>query len=957
MTHEFRNPPPGEAEARLTALLLGELSGADAALLRRELENDQDLARLYERLKDTVGLVREAVTTQAGEVEPQPKLSEERRQALLQHFKTVSPEPFAAPTRNRFSWLIPVGIAAVLMLMAAGMFFVLPASRTARYAALANGKGMELSSLSTRSPHSAERRAQSGSAIPEPPVAAPPVLTRSAAGPPIEQAKVTEPPAQRSTTATSSGGIGGGIGGGAGGSLAIGGIGVVGGRLEVPQKDANQVLRELFNKNDSRGNLASSRVEGTGRREENAGGRLSGQRGPLAALPDQTGPTLGDQPLLGTFFERVRPNQTRQQTKEEPESSATAQPSAPPFSSASGRTGFLADRIESGIAARGTAKNPKPALSAQPPGAPPSGPTGGPGGDHRLRFLKRYGLLAPNSNQPRVVMNGFPSRPATAPEAAFRFGAAYGGGVFPGSPASLPVTNQFAQSAATSSFYPPGGANGLAVAGQTAESAVQAGGALYARDNVGRPAERFPAQTDKPLRNRQSAPAASAWQPEVQTRDNPFSTFSMNVSDVSLQLAAASLANGQMPDPATIRSEEFLNAFDYRDPEPGPGIPIGFTWERARDPFEQNRDLLRFSIQTAAQGRAAGRPLNLVLLLDNSGSMQRADRVQILHAALRVLASELRAQDRLSVVLFARTAYLWVDAVSGDQAGRVAKDAAKLTPQGGTNLEEALRLAYETALRHYLANGINRVVLLTDGAANLGNVDPSVLGKSVEAHRKQGVALDCFGVGWEGYNDYLLEELSRDGNGRYGFINTPEEAAADFATKLAGALKVAALDLKVQVEFNPARVTAYRQIGYRKHQLTKQQFRDNTVAAAEIGAAESGNALYVLAVNPQGQGDLGTVRIRYRLPGTTDYREHAWDVPYTGNAVSLGEASPAMRLAATAGAFAEWLESSPYAAEVTPDRLLAYLNGIPEMWGADDRPRKLETMIREAERLAEHVQR
>ena len=154
--------------------------------------------------------------------------------------------------------------------------------------------------------------------------------------------------------------------------------------------------------------------------------------------------------------------------------------------------------------------------------------------------------------------------------------------------------------------------------------------------------------------------------------------------------------------------------------------------------------------------------------------------------------------------------------------------------------------------------------------------------------------------------------------------------------------------MKVQVEFNPKRVTAYRQIGYAKHQLTKEQFRDNTVDAAEIGAAEAGNALYVIEVNPSGEGPVATVRVRYKVPGTSDYREQEWVVPYTGGAVLLEQANPAMRLAATASAFSEWLATSPYAGEVTPDRLLSYLSGVPQVYGADGRPKKLEWMIREA---------
>jgi Mg-chelatase subunit ChlD/type II secretory pathway pseudopilin PulG len=457
------------------------------------------------------------------------------------------------------------------------------------------------------------------------------------------------------------------------------------------------------------------------------------------------------------------------------------------------------------------------------------------------------------------------------------------------------------------------------------------------------------ATEDRPLAKPATPPSEP--QPEVQVSENALSTFSLNVSDVSFKLAAASLERGVMPDAGSVRSEEFINAFDYRDPEPAPGAAIGFAWERAHYPFAHNRDLLRFSVKTAAAGRQPGRPLNLVLLLDNSGSMERADRVAIIHEALRVLAAQLQSQDTISVVTFARTARLWVDGIPGTQAAQVLGTVSSLTPEGGTDLGDALDLAYATAKRHYLMNGVNRVVLLTDGAANLGNVDPDALKKNVEAQRKQGIDLDCFGIGWEGYNDDLLEVLTRNGDGRYGFINTPEEAASGFAAQLAGALRVAASDVKVQVEFNPARVTSYRQIGYAKHQLTKEQFRDNTVVAAQIGAAESGNALYTVEVNPQGSGPICTVHVRYRDPGTANYFEHAWDVPSTGNAVALEQSSPAMRLAATASAFSEWLVSSPFAADVSPDALLGYLRGVPEVYGADTRPAQLETMIREAKSL------
>lgn len=459
-----------------------------------------------------------------------------------------------------------------------------------------------------------------------------------------------------------------------------------------------------------------------------------------------------------------------------------------------------------------------------------------------------------------------------------------------------------------------------------------------------------PAATDAAAQTPKTPPPTP--QPEVETKDNAFSTFSLNVSDVSFRLAGASLEKGVLPDPAGIRSEEFVNAFDYRDPLPQDGAPLAFAWERARYPFAHNREILRLAVRTAARGREAGRPLNLVVLLDHSGSMERADRVAIVQEAMKVLVGQLQPQDRISVILFARTAQLLIDGLEGSKAQELLELMRQLNPQGGTNLEAALGLAYATALKHFLANANNRVILMTDGAANLGDVDPDSLEKRVETHRKQGIALDCFGIGWEGYNDDLLEVLSRHGDGRYGFLNTVEAAQKDFAGQLAGALQVAAADVKAQVEFNPRRVTTYRQIGYARHQLTKEQFRDNTVDAAEIGAAESGNALYVIQVDPHGEGPLGILRVRFKVPATGEYQEHAWELSYQPRVPALEEAAPSLRLASSSAAFAEWLATSPYAAEVSLSALETLLNGVPEVYAPDPRPSRLAWMVRQARAIS-----
>ncbi len=440
--------------------------------------------------------------------------------------------------------------------------------------------------------------------------------------------------------------------------------------------------------------------------------------------------------------------------------------------------------------------------------------------------------------------------------------------------------------------------------------------------------------------------------PETVTAENNFSTFSLNVSDVSFKTALASLQAGRLPEPANVRSEEFLNALEYRDPMPRAGEPLAFHWERARSPFTHDRDIIRFSVRTAALGRQPGRAVNLVCLLDNSGSMEREDRVSIVQQALGVLDRKLTPSDRVSLITFSRTPRLRIDGMRGGNRDAFLKAATGWIPQGGTHVEKALALAYETARKHFISGGNNRVILLTDGAANMGNVDPYQLRKTVEANRKQGIALDCFGIGWEGYNDNLLEVLARNGDGRYGFLSEPVQAVAEFEQKLLGAFQVAASDVKVQVEWNVDRVKVFRQVGYLRHQLKKEDFRNNKIDAAEISAAESGNALYVVQVKADGEGPLGMVRVRYKMPFTSEYTEMEWSLAHESTATPLEQTSPAMRLASVAATFAEWLAKNPYSQGVQLADLQGLLSGIPSIYATDPRPAQLEIMIRKSHILA-----
>jgi autotransporter-associated beta strand protein len=403
-------------------------------------------------------------------------------------------------------------------------------------------------------------------------------------------------------------------------------------------------------------------------------------------------------------------------------------------------------------------------------------------------------------------------------------------------------------------------------------------------------------------------------QTETQAADNAFSTFSLNVSDVSFRLAAEAAKRGAYPDTGGIRSEEFVNAQRYRDPAPRAEEPVALTQEQARHPFAHNRNLVRLSLKTNTEGRTAQQPLSLVVLMDNSGSMERSDRRETAAAALNTLAANIRPHDKVSVIGFARNTRLLVDRMDGSNT-KPLRDLANNPPptEGGTNMEGAIKAAYSQLARQTPAGVPGRVVLLTDGAANLGDADPARLASMVESNRLKGQALDAYGVGFDGYDDGMLERLSRKGDGRYAFLNNADDAGAELGQKLAGALRPFANDVKVQVEFNPARVSSWRLLGYDNHRLRKQDFRDNTVDAAELAAAEAGTALYAFEPKADGVGDVGVVRVRYRVPGTQDYREREWPIPYEAPP-AFNDAPEGVRLAGCAAFVAEAFANNPNSA-------------------------------------------
>ncbi|MCB1098237.1 MAG: von Willebrand factor type A domain-containing protein [Verrucomicrobiae bacterium] len=430
---------------------------------------------------------------------------------------------------------------------------------------------------------------------------------------------------------------------------------------------------------------------------------------------------------------------------------------------------------------------------------------------------------------------------------------------------------------------------------------------------------------------------------------NAFSTFSLNVSDVAFKLAQSALMKGEWPEPEKVRVEEFVNALDYGDPAPATGEKVMCRTEQCAHPFMQQRNLLRIAMRTAAVGRGGGQPLRLTILLDNSGSMQREDREASVRRAMEVLAAQLQPNDQVSLLGFARTPRLLADRVSGSDGAKLLAAVDDAPSEGGTNLEEAMRLAAEVAQRQFDDGAVNRIVLMTDGAANLGNADPEELATRVVELRQKGIAFDACGVGANGLNDEVLEALTRKGDGRYYFLDAPEQADSGFASQLAGALRPAAKNVKVQVVFNPQRVGAYRLIGYEKHRLKKEDFRNDAVDAAEMAAEETGVAVYQIEPMADGSGDVGEVRVRFQDVASGRMVEHSWIIPYEENAPTIEVAKPSIQLAGVAAMLGEYLRGGPEASNVDLDALSSLAPGLRSAYGDNVRVNQLIGMIRDAQ--------
>jgi Ca-activated chloride channel family protein len=361
--------------------------------------------------------------------------------------------------------------------------------------------------------------------------------------------------------------------------------------------------------------------------------------------------------------------------------------------------------------------------------------------------------------------------------------------------------------------------------------------------------------------------------------DNPLSTFSIDVDRASYSNVRRFLTDGRLPPPDAVRIEELVNYFHYDYAEPSGKHPFRVVTDRAPAPWNPRHQLVRIGLQGRRYASREIPPSNLVFLIDVSGSMSSPDKLPLVKQAFAVLVERLREEDRVAIVVYAGSAGLVLPSTSGDRKHEILSALGRLQSGGSTAGGEGIQLAYEVARRHHIEGGNNRVILATDGDFNVGMTSDGDLTRLIEAKRREGTYLTVLGFGTGNYKDGRMEQLADKGNGNYAYIDDILEARKVFGTELTSTLFTIAKDVKIQVEFNPARVHSYRLIGYENRMLAKEDFNDDTKDAGELGAGHTVTALYeIVPVGAERDGRPGVDELRYQRParGITTTTSDEW---------------------------------------------------------------------------------
>ena len=402
-------------------------------------------------------------------------------------------------------------------------------------------------------------------------------------------------------------------------------------------------------------------------------------------------------------------------------------------------------------------------------------------------------------------------------------------------------------------------------------------------------------------------------------RDNE-STFAMDVDTASYAVARRFLNDGNRPDPSSVRPEEFVNSFELGYEHPRQGT-FAVHIDGGQTPFlEPGHELVRIGI-AARDVREKSRPdAALTFVIDVSGSMGMERRLETVKSALERLLSRLRPSDRVGIVVYGSDARIELEPQDVRDGEAIVDAVRSLHPEGSTNAAAGLRLGYDMARSHFLESGINRVILCSDGVANVGVTDAEGILRLIRSQSEDGIQLVTVGFGMGNYNDTLMEQLADNGDGFYAYVDTLEEAEKLFVDDLTGTLLTVAQEAKVQVVWDPAAVASYRLIGFENRAIADRDFTNDRVDAGEVGAGHTVTALYDVELKDGAEsadGTLGEVRLRWREPEGGETRE--LNRPIDGATLSRdwGSADRYFRLAATVAEWAEVLRESRFADEVS----------------------------------------
>jgi Ca-activated chloride channel homolog len=428
----------------------------------------------------------------------------------------------------------------------------------------------------------------------------------------------------------------------------------------------------------------------------------------------------------------------------------------------------------------------------------------------------------------------------------------------------------------------------------------------------------------------------------------PVSTFSADVDTGSYANVRRFISRGQLPPKDAVRVEELVNYFgyDYALPAAQHPHPFAVHTQLVASPWHAERSVVRIGIQGKDVAKASLPAANLVFLVDVSGSMGAQDRLPLVKSSLKLLTTQLRSKDRVSLVTYANGTRLVLPPTPGDQRDAINAAIDSLIASGGTYGEAGIRLAYAQARQSFIDGGINRVLLATDGDLNIGVTDRNELKTLVEGERKQGVSLTTLGVGDSNYNEALMKALADVGDGSYHYLDSLQEAHKVLVNQFTSNLATIAQDLKIQVEFNPAYVQEYRLLGYELRVLTREQFNDDKVDAGDIGAGHSVTALYEIvptgakanvdalryqaanaASEVNANAELAWVKLRYKDPGSNTSKLIEQPIVRAARLPGLDSADADARFALAVAAWGQWLRGNTMIGDYSMDKVVALARG------------------------------